>query len=297
MTRVVAVFALLVTVALGADARAERPVQVRSWQLVVDGAPGAFLSSANATQTAAGVEETIAATPGAIAPALWSWIAPAVDGQDPRRTATIVGVSVDAKTSTATQLAGASIRKIVFPALDAADRAPLQIGITLSAAATTPTTASANPERPGPSYLSSNFRLGIDGMPTGRAAAVAPITITMAPQEVVTATVRPGIGLAASRLGASLAPGVVTPVKVASGATVSPVTVKVALADAPAFQQWLSTAAGTKRNGTVQYLDASMKQGFTVSLKGLGITRVTTDTAANRATIELTVDGASVAPP
>jgi len=294
MMRIVAAFTVLAAVALGAAAHAERPVQVRSWQLVVDGAPGAFLASAVATQTAESVEETITAAPGSIAPALWSWLAPAVEGQDPRKTATIIGVSVDAKSSSATQLAGASIRKVVFPAL-ATDRAALQIGITLSAPSPSPTTAPGNPERPGPSYLSSNFRLGIDGMPTGRVAAVAPITITMAPQAVVTATVRPGIGLAAFP-GSPLAPGV-APIKTAPAVTVSPIVVKVALADAPAFQQWLSAAAGTKRNGSVQYLDATMKQGFTVSLKGLGITRVATDTAASRATIELTADGASLSPP
>lgn len=295
MTRIAAVLTVLAAIALGADAHAQRPAQIRSWQLVVDGAPGAFLSSATTTQTAAGVEETISAPPGAIEPALWTWLAPAVEGQDPRKTATIIGVSVDAKATTATQLAGASIRKVVFPAVDATDRAPLQIGITLSAPASTPTTAPGNPERSGPSYLSSSFRLGIDGMPTGRAAAVSPITITMPVQAVVSATVRPGIGLAA-RPGAPLAPGV-TPVKTAPGVTVSPITVKVALADAPAFQQWLSAAPGTKRSGSVQYLDVTMKQGFTVALKSLGITRVTTDTAAGRATIELTADGASVSPP
>ena len=294
--RIIAAFTLLAVVGLGADARAQRPgAEVRSWQLVVDGAPGAFLSSASAAQNAASVEETTLMTPGGIQPALWSWIALSVEGQDPRKNATIVGVGVDPKSTTATQLASASMRKIVFPALDATDRSPTQIGIVLSAAASAPTTAPGNPERSGPSYVSSSFRLGIDGMPASRAAAVGAIMVTIAAQPLITATMPRGIGLAAPR-AMPLAPGV-APVKTGSNVTIAPITVKVALADAPAFQQWLSSAPGTKRNGSVQYLDATMKQGFTLALKGIGISRITTDTSAARATIELTAEAASVSPP
>lgn len=275
-----------------------------SWFVRMDGATMGGVASTSQSQTSTSVEQTIVFAPMSMSSTFWDWVIRSVAGQDLRKDVRMVGMGMDGKSGVITQqLNGAAVRSVVLPALNAADRSAAKVSVTMvapSVQAITPEVARSVPP-PRATLVASNFRVSIDGMPTSRVASVNAITITLTPGSPAPST-PPAV---AARAGAirtiaappSLAGAVPMKVKSEQSATVAvtPLVLGIAASDAPAFQTWLSSGAA-KKTGSIDYLDPSLRGSLLkLSLSGLTVTRVATDTASGRATIELSVDGATLA--
>lgn len=270
------------------------------WHLFVDGAPIGPVEQSATNLTGSSAEQMFVVSPAAMSAGFWSWVSPAFAGQDPKRTVTIVGFA-DGRPSIASQLPSASLRSFVLPALDASNRSALTFSLTMSAPSVqqaTPLDARAHAaSRP---WLASDYRVEIDGMPTHHVVTVAPITVTFPSRPQPSAGMQPltvGTPKTVAKANAS-APAIVKGVS----ATASPLVIKVAASDAPAFQQWLASGAATKRSGSLKFLGQDLREArLTLSFKALTITKVSTESGpqgpASRATIEMSVDGISLSTP
>ncbi|WP_146645595.1 hypothetical protein [Labilithrix luteola] len=269
---------------------AETRAPTSRWHLFLDGTPIGPIEQSATNLSAKGAEQMIVVSPAAMSAGFWSWLTPAFAGQDPKRTVTVVGFA-DARPAIASQLPSASLRTFALPALEANNRSPVTFSLTTNAATiqqTTPLDARlSSGSRP---WLTSDYRVEIDGMPTSRVASVSPITISFASRPQPPAGVHP------------VAVGSPKTVTKGTSVTSSPLVIKVASADAPAFQQWLASAATTKRSGSLKFLTQDLREPhLTVSFKALTITKVSSDTAsqgpAGRATVEMNVEGIALSPP
>lgn len=286
--------------ALAAGREATGP---QSWFVNIDGATAGSVAQTTQNQTPTSVEQTIAFTPAAMSTPFWDWVNRSVAGQDLRKNVTMVALDFDGKPSIATQLTDASVRSIVFPALNAVDRSAVKLSLTMVAPSLQPLTpqAARAGTPPRSQLLASSFRVNVDGMPTARIATVSAITVTLAPAASPASASSVAAARAASvRSGIDPKTAALAPPSAIKGAgrgnavTVTPLVVTVAAADAPAFQSWLAAGA-VKKNGSVELLSMSLKDTLVkLSLSGLAITRVATDTATSRATVEMSVDGASL---
>ncbi len=208
------------------------------------------------------------------------WIWGATNGQSTTRDGRFAMVDYQGRITDALEFRGARIREVTFDALDAASREPGRVTVKLS-----PQTAAHqtyNPPSAAPSgwnvsqkvWLSSNFRVAIEGLPCNRVSKVA--SFSLVPAAPPPGTVK-GLALASPKVEAFS-------VKATSIAT--DITLTVAMADYTAFQTWATSVltqghSTDTKNGTIQLLDASLQQTVqTISFTGLIVTAIHTNTVS-----------------
>lgn len=282
-----------------ASAATDNRAPTSRWHLFIDGAPVGPVEQSATNLTGSSAEQMLVVSPAAMSAGFWSWISPAFAGQDPKRTVTVVGFA-DARPSIASQLPSASLRTFALPALDASNRSALTFSLTMSAPSVqqaTPLDARAHAaSRP---WLASDYRLEIDGMPTNHVVTVAPITVTFPSRPQPSAGMQP---VAAGTPKPVAKPNAAATIVKGVSATASPLVIKIAATDAPAFQQWLASGAATKRGGSLKFLGQDLREShLSVAFKALSITKVSTETGpqgpSSRASVEMSIEGISLSTP
>lgn len=287
-----------VAVAQGVGAHQSTTNAMAETGLSLDGIPMGRLLEFVQTQTAAGFEEKLSFLPEAMDTHFYTtWINPTLLGQRPLKTVRLTSIDRSGRVVGALDAIGVVPQKIELPGLDATSHDSLKVKITFSTPRLTqaqgpaPTTAPQALNR-SLRLLASNFRLLIPGLETTQVSKIEAISI--APR---------GANLAMDPRKQPLSPPAggplperKTPPVVVGTMSISSLVIYVSQAQAPHYQQWLATSPNQTRNGSIEYLTADLRKTWgTLSLQGLGITRITTEPAGaygiRRVKVEMTIGG------
>ena len=168
---------------------------------------------------------------------------------------------------------GSVLQQVEFPGFDAAAKQVLAITIRYAAPGSRPIESKLTPSLRSATMVKNifgnNFRLLIDGVDTSRTKKIDPITVTA--REL----------LSTSERGA--APAAVRP---------SNLVITIPLASAQGFQSWLASAAKAPRRGSLQILRPDNTLWATLSLQGIAISKITTQTLD--AKVEMALGGVTL---
>jgi len=273
-------------------------------RLSLDGIPMGPLLESTQTQTAAGFEEKFAFLPQVMAPAFYTtWITPTLLGQRPMKTVRLRGVNHNGGTVSNIEATGIFPQKIEFPLLDATRHDPLLIKASFTTPRfnqiMTPTLNSPPPTNAQTLRLTtSSFRLQIPGLDASHVSKIESISVTPRSANPSVDPRRPPISTPPNGkdpLSVKTVPPILGPL------SISNLVFYLPQASAQPLQQWLATAPSQTRSGSIDYLSQDMRTVWgTLSLQGLGITRITTESTPGpygiyRTKVEMTIGGVQLA--
>jgi hypothetical protein len=250
--------------------------------LSLDGLAAGQLGSVEQTQTAAGFDLKLSIAPLLMSPLFYTtWFGPALQGQKPLKTVRITTFSRTAagSSNSAQEATGVAPRQIDLPTLDAGSHETIKFSVSFSAPGMHPVQPGSAPtvNQYQTHLVASNFRLNFQGNPLLDGSHVSKIeAISIGPRGAVPALAGPAMKSQAVG-GKSFAPEIRN-LTGPGGVAISNLVFYIAQAYAVPFQQWLATSPNQTRNGSITYLRQNMTPWGTLDLKGLAITKITTET-------------------
>ncbi len=269
---------------LGANQQAAQGGMAETY-LSLDGESAGPIATMVQTQTAAGFDVKLNLAPPLMSPHFYtSWLAPALQGQKPLKTVRLLSISMASGTRQVVavqEAVGVAPRQIDFPLLDAGSHEQLKFSVSFSAPGMHPVQRTASPSTPTvnqyQTHLSaSNFRLNFQGNPLLDASRVSKIeAISVGPRGGIPVLAAP---LKSQAVGAKSLPPEIKSLAAPGGVATSNLVFYIAQTHAMPFQDWLATSPNQTRNGSITYLKPNLTPWGTLGLKGLTITKLTTET-------------------
>ena len=265
--------------AQGVGANQQGSAGVAETYLYLDSLPGGPLSTVVQTQTAAGFDMKLSFSPQLMSSHFYTtWLAPTLLGQKPLKSVRFASVSATGRVLSVNEATGIAPRQIDFPMLDATRRDPLHFSVSITAPNLHPIQSTVPPSaipHLTPMVI-SNFRLNFQGNSLLDASHVSKIeAISVGPRggspAMVGSTKSQAVGSKSftPEIKNMTGPG---------GVAISNLVFYIAQAFVLPFQQWLASSPNQTRNGSITYLKPNMTPWGTLDLKGLAITKLTTET-------------------
>jgi hypothetical protein len=260
----------------------QRPQGAAETFLSLDGVNVGLLAAVEQTQTAAGFDVKLSIAPQLMSRDFYDfWLSPALQGQKPHKTVRLTSLNASGQMFAAQEAAGVAPRQIAFPLLDASSHESIKLSVSFSAPGMHPVQHSGTPPSVHASsmqthLLVSNFRLAFQGNPLLDASRVSKIeALSFGPRGGVPTMAGPTKSQA---VGSKSLPQEIKTMTGPGGDATSNLVFYLPQTHAMPFQQWLATTPNQTRNASITYLKPNMSPWGTLDLKGLTITKITTET-------------------